>query len=236
MENICDRILELDYGRCFMHDFGGPGAYGAFREARAARRAAQASAAADARTLFRREAEWMRRQPKARQAKSRAREAKFYELGARAADVPVRDAAADFGSGPGMLRQGGKVLKMEGIGYTLPGAQSPLIKDFTYAFARGERLGVAGRNGAGKSTLLNLIAGTLPPSVGTREPGETTAIGYFTQFPPPVRPDVRVVDYVREVADDSKARLAGLPGADAPEVLLEKVRFRWASGGLPVSF
>lgn len=70
MENVCDRMLELDGGKAFVHKFGGPGSYEQFREARAARRAAQASAAADARTLERREAEWVVKQPKARQAKS----------------------------------------------------------------------------------------------------------------------------------------------------------------------
>ncbi len=58
MENICSRILELDNGKCFMHDFGGPGAYVQFKEARDFRRKSQANAAADARTLFKREAEW----------------------------------------------------------------------------------------------------------------------------------------------------------------------------------
>lgn len=136
MENICDRILELDAGRCFMHDFGGAGAYSQFKEvgavdgcgevwfgwwelghrtgvdrpaapsphpphpplpcllslqAREFRRKSQANAAADARTLFRREAEWIVKQPKARQAKSQHRVKAFEELTARTKDVPKED-------------------------------------------------------------------------------------------------------------------------------------------------
>ncbi|KAG1674033.1 hypothetical protein FOA52_000339 [Chlamydomonas sp. UWO 241] len=224
MENICDRVLELDNGRCFMHDFGGQGAYDLFKEAREFRRAAQANAAADARTLFRKEAEWMSRQPKARQAKSKARETSFYELQTKTKDNPKADLKVDFGES-GMMRQGGKVLVMKDISFSPPGFKEPLIRDFTHTFGPGERLGIVGRNGTGKTTLLNLIAGTLKASSGLRDLGETTSFGYFTQFPPDIPGNMRVINYVKEIADDSKARLAGLENVDSPEVLLEKVGF-----------
>lgn len=207
-----------------MHDFGGPGAYDRFREAREFRRKSQANAAQDARTLFRREAEWIAKQPKARQAKSQARVNAFVDLTARTRDMPKEDVKVDFGSAS-MMRQGNKVVKMIDISYQPPGFTAPLIRAFNYDFMPGERLGIVGRNGAGKSTLLNLIAGLIPPSSGTREVGETTVVGYFTQYPPEVRGDLRVINYIKEIADDSKARLAGIENMDTPEMLLEKVGF-----------
>lgn len=233
MEGVCNRILELDRGKCFTHDFGGDGSYQAFKEAREFRRKAQQNAAADARTLFKREAEWMSRQPKARQAKSSARIKKFYELSSRAADVPEADLKVDFG-GMKMMRQGNKLIKMTKVGYKYSGkGKSPgpdedvphLIRDFTFQFFPGDRLGIAGPNGVGKSTLMDMVAGTLAPTEGIREMGETALVGYLTQHPPAIRPDLRVLDYIKEVVDDRKARGAGLEAGDTPEVLLERLGF-----------
>lgn len=138
--------------------------------------------------------------------------------------MPKEDLKVDFGNAA-MMRQGNKVVKMVDVSYTPPGFDKPLIRGFNYDFMPGERLGIVGRNGAGKSTLLNLIVGLIPPSSGTREVGETTVIGYFTQYPPEVRGDLRVINYIKEIADDSKARLAGIENMDTPEMLLEKVGF-----------
>ncbi|GLC41037.1 hypothetical protein PLESTB_000950000 [Pleodorina starrii] len=232
MEAVCDRLLELDGGRAFVHNFGGPNSYTMFKEAREFRRKAQANAAADARTLFRREAEWMAKQPKARQAKSQARQQRFYELTERARDVPAADLRVDFGNAAGaMARQGNKVIRCEKLGYKLPEAAGgrELISDFTFDFQPGTKLGIAGRNGAGKTTLLDLIAGRKQPSSGKLEMGETSVVGYLTQYPPPIREDLRIFDYIREIADSRKARLAAAGGViepmDSPEVLLEKLGF-----------
>ncbi|GIL85565.1 hypothetical protein Vretifemale_14058 [Volvox reticuliferus] len=230
MEAVCDRLLELDGGRAFVHNFGGPNSYTMFKEAREFRRKAQANAAADARTLFRREAEWMSRQPKARQAKSMARQQKFYELTERAKDVPAPDLKVDFGNAAGaMARQGNKVIRCEEVGYALPGSDRQVIRDFTFDFLPGSKLGIAGRNGAGKTTLLDLIAGCKQPTNGKRDIGETSVVGYLTQYPPAIREDLRIIDYIREIADSRKTKLAAAGGIiepmDTPEVLLEKLGF-----------
>jgi ATP-binding cassette subfamily F protein uup len=117
------------------------------------------------------------------------------------------------------------VLVMTDIKYSPPGFAEPLIRDFTHTFTPGERLGIVGRNGTGKTTLLNLIAGETKPNGGLRDPGDTTAFGYFTQFPPEIPGNMRVINYVKDIADDCKARLAGIENIDTPEVLLEKVGF-----------
>ncbi|EFJ52913.1 hypothetical protein VOLCADRAFT_86383 [Volvox carteri f. nagariensis] len=230
MEAVCDRLLELDGGRAFVHNFGGANSYTLFKEAREFRRKSQANAAADARTLFRREAEWMARQPKARQAKSIARQQRFYELTERAKDAPTADLKVDFGNAAGaMARQGNKVIRCERLGYSLPGSDQPIIRDFTFDFQPGTKLGIAGRNGAGKTTLLDLIAGRKQPTSGKLDVGETSVVGYLTQYPPAIRDDLRIIDYIREIADSRKAKLAAAGGAiepmDSPEVLLEKLGF-----------
>ncbi|KAL6746405.1 P-loop containing nucleoside triphosphate hydrolase protein [Haematococcus lacustris] len=223
MEAVCDRMLELDRGRCYMHRFGGPGSFLQFKEAREFRRASQASAAADARVLFKREAEWIVRQPKARQAKSQARVKAFQELVERVRDTPQADLKVDFNTSA-MARQGNKVVRLERVGFQVQG--KTIIKDFTYDLGPGERLGIVGPNGAGKSTLLNLIAGSLQPTSGRRESGETTAVGYFTQYPPDVREDMRVMDYLREVVEERKVPGGAIEGvAETPEVMLEKLGF-----------
>lgn len=112
MEATCTKILELDGGRGYVHDIGGEGSYERFRERRAERRAAQASAAQDARVVLRKETEWVRRQPKARQAKSRARVDAYGELLAKAQSGPKEDFKVGFGDIQ-MARQGRKVVVMQ---------------------------------------------------------------------------------------------------------------------------
>ncbi|KAG2502161.1 hypothetical protein HYH03_000648 [Edaphochlamys debaryana] len=229
MEVVCDRLLELDGGKAFVHNFGGEGSYQMFKEAREFRRKAQANAAADARTLFRREAEWMAKQPKARQAKSMARQKSFYELTEKTKDVPTADLKVDFGTAPGaMARQGNKVIRAEKLAYSLPTGRQ-LLRDFTYDFVPGAKLGIAGRNGTGKTTLLDLLSGRLAPGGGRLEIGETSVVGYLTQSPPPIREDLRIIDYIREIADTRKTKIAAAGGTlepmDTPEVLLEKLGF-----------
>lgn len=171
---------------------------------------------------------------------AQARQKSFYELTAKSADVPRPDVKVELAAG-GMVRQGGKVMRLTGMTYHLPAAAEAgpdsggsssqggsqgggegegrtIISDFTYDFNPGERLGVVGANGCGKSTLLDCIAGVRVPTSGKRDVGETTLIGYFTQHPPPVEPYLRVIDYIREVADDRKARAQGLEQGDIPEV------------------
>jgi len=225
MEATCEKLLELDFGSGYMHRFGGDGSYEKFQQAREARRHAQMNAVADAKTIYRKEVEWMARQPKARSTKSRARVNAFYELTERTKALPQADVRPDFGN-VGMVRQGTKTVVLKGITYSTP-TGNKLLDNFTYEFSRGERIGVAGKNGVGKSTLLDLIAGLREADAGVREVGETAVIGYFTQYPPEVDEDLRLIDYIRDVADTRKARAAGAAGDPLlpPEILLEKLGF-----------
>eukprot|EP00798_Chlamydomonas_sp_ICE-L_P006245 gene6245-2869_t len=191
--------------------------------AREQRRAAQAAAAADARTLFRREAEWIVKQPQGRQAKQQARVKAFTELTRKTKDTPKVDLKADFQAGS-MARLGNKIINLEDVCFEVKPGQE-IIRDFTYSLNKGERLGIVGRNGTGKSTLLNLIAGINKPTSGKIDFGDSTVVGYFTQYPPPVQGDLRVINYIRELADQSQAEKAGIENVDTPEVVLEKYQF-----------
>ncbi|KAF6262123.1 P-loop containing nucleoside triphosphate hydrolase protein [Scenedesmus sp. NREL 46B-D3] len=236
MERCCGRLLELDHGGFnTTHPFGGPGSYDAFKEARAARRHAQANAAADARTLLRKESEWMARQPKARSTKAKARVDAYGELLEKARDTPAADLRVDFGrvgmarlGSKAVLHEGNKAVLLEGGSYSTPTGR-PLLRDFSFEFLPGQRIGIAGPNGVGKSTLLDIVAGVKELQSGRRELGETAVLGYFQQHPPPVEGGLRLVDYIRSVAEKRKARggaEAGVGGAqEPPEILLEKLGF-----------
>ncbi|CAG9460031.1 unnamed protein product [Pedinophyceae sp. YPF-701] len=223
MERVCTRVLEIDQGSAYMHEVGGSGSYGKVRELRAERRAAQQAAADAARTVLRKETEWMRRQPKARSTKSRARINQFYELTAKARDRPQDDVVPDLAAaGATAQRQGNVVLEVDNVAWGHDPAK-PLFRSFFYEFGRGERIGVVGRNGAGKSSLLDVLAGVNAPTEGAVTPGETTAVGYFTQHPPAMPEGSRVIDYLKQDAagGDAGSWEDGL----RPEVVLERLGF-----------
>lgn len=222
MEAVCTGILELDQGTAHLHSFGGPGSYNKFRQAQYERHAAQAAVAQTAKVQLRKETEWMRRQPKARSTKSKSRQDAFYELSDVARSGPKKDVKADFG-GAAMSRQGKKVLVMEDT--ACKAGERTIVRNFWYEFAPGERIGIVGPNGAGKSSLLDMITGDRHLAGGHREVGETTALGYFRQHVPDVKPTLKIIDYIREVADDSKVVSDGTSLADKPEIILERLGF-----------
>jgi len=225
METVCTQLLEIDIdGSSHIHRFGGPGSYQLFQMARAERRAAQAAVAANARTLLKTETEWMRRQPKARSTKAKARVEAFFELTATAGSGPADDLKVQFNQASGMQRQGKRVMSLQGVGYQWKDRE--LFAGLDYVFERGEKIGIVGPNGCGKSTLLDVLAGRLEPTQGKLELGEKTEVGYFTQHPPPVKGDIRVADYLRDMAEAADASTSGFgSGTDTPTTILEKVGF-----------
>ena len=94
-----------------------------------------------------------------------------------------------------MMSQGKKVLVMEDT--ACKAGERTIVRNFWYEFAPGERIGIVGPNGAGKSSLLDMITGDRPLHEGQREVGETTALGYFRQHVPDVKPTVKIVDHIR---------------------------------------
>ena len=192
LDNVCNEILEIDRGKIIPY----VGNYGYYLEKKAEREASDEASFQKNSNLLRKELEWMRRQPKARGTKSKSRIDAFYDLEAKTKDRGVKE---NVELSVKVSRQGNKIMEMHGISKGFNG--NTYIKNFSYTFKKGDRIGLAGKNGSGKSTLLNLITGGLQPDSGEIVKGETTVIGYFNQAGLSFKEDERVIDIVKNVAE-----------------------------------
>ena len=192
LDNVCNEILEIDKQKIFPYT----GNYGYYLEKKAERESSDEASFQKNSNLLRKELEWMRRQPQARGTKSKARIDAFYDLEDKTknggpkqkVELTVKTA-----------RQGNKIMEMDNVYKSF--RDHTFIKDFSYTFKKGDRIGLAGKNGSGKSTLLNLITGGLNPDKGTIVKGETTVMGYFHQSGIVFKDDERVIDIVKNVAE-----------------------------------
>jgi ATP-binding cassette subfamily F protein uup len=192
LDNVCNEILEIDRGKIIPY----VGNYGYYLEKKAEREASDEATFQKNSNLLRKELEWMRRQPKARGTKSKSRIDAFYDLESKTKD---RGAKENVELSVKVSRQGNKIMEMHSISKGFNG--NTYIKNFSYIFKKGDRIGLAGKNGSGKSTLLNLITGGLLPDSGEIVKGETTVIGYFNQAGLTFKEDERVIDIVKNVAE-----------------------------------
>ncbi|MDN3550811.1 ABC-F family ATP-binding cassette domain-containing protein [Mucilaginibacter aquaedulcis] len=192
LDNVCNEILEIDRGKIVPYN----GSYGYYLEKKAERDAADEASFQKNSNLLRKELEWMRRQPQARGTKSKARIDAYYDLEEKTKAGGIREKVE---LSVKTARQGNKIMEMEHLYKSF--RDQTFIKDFSYVFKKGDRIGLAGRNGSGKSTLLNLITGALQPDQGTVVKGETTVIGYFHQAGLNFKEDERVIDVVKNVAE-----------------------------------
>ncbi|MBR1784877.1 MAG: ABC-F family ATP-binding cassette domain-containing protein [Bacteroidales bacterium] len=198
LDNVCHDIFELDNARLYHYR---PAAqqgsvYAYYLEKKAEREANERAEVAKAKSLYRTELEWMRRMPQARGTKAQARIDAFHEL-ERKAHTRFDDTRPQFTVKT--ERIGGKILELYNIHHSAAGRT--LIDDFTYLFKRGEKTGIVGPNGAGKSTLLNIMTGQLRPQSGRVSVGQTIQFGYYTQEGLRAPADRRVIDLVKDVAE-----------------------------------
>jgi ATP-binding cassette subfamily F protein uup len=192
LDNICDLIIELDDGKLFHYE----GNYSYFLEKKSEREFNESRELDKARNLMRTELEWIRKMPKARGTKSKARVDAFDDLKDRATqkrkdDVLQLDVK--------MTRIGGKVLEMKKV-YKSFGEQK-ILRGFDYTFKTGERIGIVGKNGSGKSTFLNILTGIETHDSGKINIGDTIVFGYYSQAGIRLKEDKRVIEVVREIAD-----------------------------------
>lgn len=192
LDNVSSVILELNQGKIYRYE----GNYAYYLEKKAEREAGELAAIERARNLYSRELEWMRRQPKARGTKAKYRVEAFEEIKEQAFKNVRKDSIQLEVQA---RRQGGKVLELHHLNKSLGG--KPLLKDFSYTFRKGDRIGIIGRNGVGKSTFLNLITGRLAPDTGEVLWGQTTAAGYYTQHTDDLTPGSRLIDEVKNIAE-----------------------------------
>ncbi|HEY9643881.1 MAG TPA: ABC-F family ATP-binding cassette domain-containing protein [Coleofasciculaceae cyanobacterium] len=193
LDRVTNRILEIDRGDLYTYD----GNYSYYLEKKALAEEADASSQRKHRGVLRRELEWLKRGPKARSTKQKARIDRIQDM--RTKDFKQTQGKVEITTAG--RRIGKKVIELSHISKSYD--DRLLIKDFTYAFNPDDRVGIIGGNGAGKSTLMNMITGKVQPDSGTVEIGSTIHIGYFDQHSDDLalNPDQRVIDYLKEVAE-----------------------------------
>ena len=166
-------------------------------EKKAARIESELASIDKAKNQYRKELEWMRKQPKARSTKSRSRQDNFYEVEARAKQK-IEDAQVQLQVK--MSRIGGKVLEVKKVYKSF--GDLPILKGFDYTFSKGERIGVIGKNGVGKSTFLNILQGIEKPDSGKINVGDTIIFGNFSQQGLKIKENLRVIEYVKTFAEN----------------------------------
>lgn len=191
LDRVCNRIAEISGGELYLHD----GNFSYYLEQKAARLDMENAAARKRSSILRRELEWIRRGAQARSTKQKARIQRFEEMSAIAG--PQEEQKLALGSTSSRL--GRRIIECENVGKSMGGKQ--LLRNFTYTILRDERMAVVGENGCGKTTFLRMLAGQLTPDEGTINIGETVKIGFFTQEFPKVDPHMRLIDFMRDIAE-----------------------------------
>jgi ATP-binding cassette subfamily F protein uup len=149
-----------------------------------------------ARNLYRKELEWMRKQPKARTTKSKSRQDAFYEVEARAKQ---QVAEQNLLLEAKMSRLGGKIAELKKVYKKYD--DKVILEGFDYTFKKGERIGIVGKNGAGKSTFINILQGMEQPDSGKVNIGDTVVFGNYSQTGLVIKEDMRVIEFVKNIAE-----------------------------------
>ena len=213
LENVCDTIFELDQQQLFRYK----GSYAYYLEKREERLENALTQREKARSLFRRELDWMRATPSARTGKSKSRINRFFEIKAQAR-VSLETDPMHIALNPERL--GGKLVELHKVGQRF--GERILFEGLTHHFRRGERLGIVGANGTGKSSLLDLMVGRAEPAAGKVVIGETVVFGHYHQHGAHFPDELKVIDAVRSIAEFMPLqRGAKLTAAD----LLERFLF-----------
>jgi ATP-binding cassette subfamily F protein uup len=196
LDRVTNRIIEIDRG----HAQSFAGNYADYLEKKQQQEAQQVVQAQKLKQTARRELEWLRRGPKARTTKAKARIDRAESLiqqARQAATTLAEKKELDIQFEPARL--GSKTLALHHI--TKSYGERTLIADFSYQFKRGDRIGIIGANGAGKTTLLEIITERVKPDTGELEFGETVSVGYYDQESRALDDDKRLIDYVKEIAE-----------------------------------
>ena len=194
LDKVCSRIIEID--RCQLYSYDGN--YDYYLRKRSERMENLSAELAKVKNLLRTELEWMRRQPQARGSKAKYRIDNFHQLEDRShVNLSRRDVALDVKAG----YIGSKIFEAKNVSKSF--GDKVILRDWSYTFARYEKVGIVGDNGAGKSTFIKLLLGELQPDSGCFDIGETVRWGYYSQEGMTGFDDSkRVIDAVREIAED----------------------------------
>ena len=192
LDRVCNVILELDDKTIYTYR----GNYSYYLEKRQERIDQQRAEIQRANNLYRRELEWMRRQPQARAHKARYREEAFYGLEQRAKQR-IEERQVRLKSRGVYI--GNKIFECQYVSKAF--GDKVILKDFYYNFARFEKMGIVGNNGTGKSTFVKMLLGRVAPDKGQFDIGETVKFGYFSQEGLKFREDQKVIDVVTDIAE-----------------------------------
>ena len=193
LDRICNKIIEIDNKQIYTYE----GNYDYYLRRRKERIEAMAAELAKVKNTLRREQEWMSRQPQARAGKAKYRIDSFYELKKRSqVDLTERNVNLEVSSS----YIGSKIFEAEGISKKF--GKKIILDDFTYTFARYEKLGIIGNNGAGKSTFIKMLQGIVPADSGAWNVGETVRFGYYSQDGIEFDENKKVIDAITEIAED----------------------------------
>lgn len=192
LDQVCTEILELNDRKIYPHK----GNYEHYLMSKAHRMEIDAASVDKAKNRYRKELEWMRKQPKARTTKSKKREEAFYNWEAKA-NKKVDD--SQLALEMKMTRMGGKILELKKLYKSF--GEKVILKGFDYTFKRGERVGIIGSNGVGKSTFIHIILGKDQVDSGKINTGETIVFGNFSQEGLKFKEDMRVMEYVKGIAE-----------------------------------
>lgn len=193
LDEVCNEIVEIEDQKVYVHK----GNYDYFLNNKALRIENAQSELQKDKNIFRKELEWMRKQPKARTTKSKSRQDAFVDIEER---VKNKTLDSDVQLQVKMTRLGGKILEMKKV-YKSFGENKPILKGFDYTFKRGERIGIVGKNGVGKSTFLQIALQQMEPDSGKINHGDTVVFGHFSQEGLQYKEDKRVVEYVKDFAE-----------------------------------
>ena len=192
LERVCNQIMELDQGELYTYK----GNYSYYLQKREERLQQEESATNKAKQLFKKELNWMRRQPKARTTKSKSRIDDFDDIKKRAHQ---RRQDHEIQLEINMERLGTKIVEFHNVSKSFDA--KPLFENFDYNFKKGERVGIIGKNGSGKSTFLNILTERIPPDTGKVVLGETLKLGYYRQGGLEVKSGSKVIDVIREFGE-----------------------------------
>jgi len=192
LDNVCNEIWEMDRSDLFTYT----GDYENYLEKKSARIESDLASIDKAKNLYRKELEWMRKQPKARTTKSKSRQDAFYVVESKAKqNLDEQNLTLQMK----MSRLGGKVAELKKVNKAF--GDKIILKGFDYTFKKGDRIGVVGKNGAGKTTFLNMLQGLEPPDSGKVNIGETVVFGNYSQTGLVIKEDMRVIEFVKNIAE-----------------------------------
>jgi ATP-binding cassette subfamily F protein uup len=192
LERVCNEIIELDGGELYRYK----GNYSYYLQKKEERVALEKVVQEKAKNLFKKELDWMRRQPKARTTKSKSRIDDFYEIKEKAHNRRIEHKVQLEIS---MARLGSKILELHNVSKSFDDLK--ILENFEYVFKRGERIGIIGKNGTGKSSFLKVITGNYPVEKGKVILGETVKYGYYTQDGIQAKPGQKVIEVIKEFGE-----------------------------------